>query len=284
MYDASDEAISNRLEELGHLETVSPFSRAFYGLIADLLTQASPEGNVRLPFVGLLEVELRYHRELEEMAEREAVSIEDLRSVGEKYCIGLESVREFSTRLTEGEGLAAAVRHLVLAECNYHLHRTEAVVAALERAVQLGIRQPLTQFALGYNRYLLALEAYTEPGEKEGERLVRDPLSFQVQCLQAAGAFEEGLTGRELDAELYWWIGNVLEAAGLTEAAQDAYDKSAALFADERHPREQERFGPRRAEEGEAAISEEEVRWAGEMLKGSFSPSEILRGQMEEGC
>lgn len=282
MFDASDQALQARLEELANLETVSPFSATFYRLMVGLLQRLPREEAARLGCAGMLDVELRYHRELKRLAEQEAVSFDDLRAAGEKHRIGLESVREFARRMSEQEGPGAAVCQLVLAECGYHLRQTEQVVTALERAGQLGLNEPLVHFALGYNRYTLALETCTEAGDKEGEVVVRDPLSFQVQCLRAVSAFEEGLTGGDLDPQLYWWIGTVLEAAGLTDAAQDAYDKSASLFAEAQANPETddgERVG---ASGSVAAITEEEVRQAGEMLKGRFAPSDIIGRDTEE--
>jgi tetratricopeptide (TPR) repeat protein len=282
MFDASNQALIERLEELASLETVSPFSVAFYRLILRLLDEASREEAERLACAALLDVELRYHRELKRLTDESQVSFDDLRSTGEKHRIGLESVQEFARRIGGASGQVAAAAQLVLAECGYHLRRTEQVIAALERAGQLGVDDPLVHFALGYNRYALALESCTGPGEKEGELAVRDPLSFQVQCLRAVGAFEDGLTGDELDAQLYWWIGTVLEAAGLTDAAQDAYDRSAALFAET-----EERPGAAEASvagvAGPApAITEEEVRLAGELLKGKFAPSDILGREFDD--
>lgn len=283
MFDASNQALLERLEELATLETVSPFSVAFYRLILRIVADAPREEAGRLACAALLDVELRYHRELKRLAEMSEVAFADLRSAGEKHRIGLESVGDFTQRVATGVNVIAAASQLVLAECHYHLRHTEQVVAALERAEQLGISDPLVHFALGYNRYALALETYTERGEKEGELTVRDPLSFQVQCLRAVGAFENGLTGDALDAQLYWWIGTVLEAAGLTDAAQDAYDRSAALFA-ENEQREDDSEPPAAGVVGPApAITEEEVRLAGELLKGRFAPSDIMGFDAEDG-
>lgn len=283
MFDASNQALLQRVEELATLETVSPFSVAFYRLILRMLADAPREEPGRLACAALLDVELRYHRELKRLAGLPEVGFTDLRSTGEKHRIGLESVGDFAARLTGGSSTTAAASQLVLAECYYHLHRTEKVVAALERAEQLGVDDPLLHFALGYNRYALALETFTERGEKDGELTVRDPLSFQVQCLRAVGAFENGLTGDELDAQLYWWIGTVLEAAGLTDAAQDAYDRASALFA-ENEQREGEQESAATHDPGSGpAITEEEVRRAGELLKGRFAPSDIMGIDAEEG-
>lgn len=284
MFDASDQALALRLDELATMETVSPFALAFYRLVLQLLASAPREASGRLAVAGLLDVELRYHREMKQMADQEHVQFSDLRAAGEKHRIGLESVHEFSRRTADDEGLSGAVTQLVVAECCYHLRRTPQVLAALEQALHKGLDEPLVHFALGYNRYVLALETCTAAGEKEGEILVRDPLSFQVQCLQAVGAFENGLTGGEFDAQLYWWIGTVLEAAGLTDAAQDAYDRSAMLFSEGDDDPDREPGGGRRdSGRSGAAITEDELRRAGELLKGKFAPSDIIGPETEDG-
>ncbi|MEN6547569.1 MAG: hypothetical protein ABFE07_16160 [Armatimonadia bacterium] len=269
MFDGSDQGIRSRLEELEDLDTVTDFCRSFYGLMADLLISLEPEETVRLALAGLLEVELRYHQQLRQLAERDALSIDDLQAAGERHRIGLESVREFAGRLEEPEVLGGALRSLVIAECSYHLGRTDEVVEALEQATEIGLEHPLVQFALGYNRYALALETCTHPTGRDDEVVLHDPAGFQLLCLRAVAALEEGLSGGELDAQLYWWMGAVLTAAGLTEAARDAYDRSASagegpegldLFDEAQH----------------TAITEDEIRMAGELFKGSFDPSDVL--------
>lgn len=269
MFDGSDQGIRSRLDELDELETVTDFCRSFYGLMAHLLISLEPEETVRLALAGLLEVELRYHQQLHQLTQRESLSVDDLQAAGERHRIGLESVREFASRLEEPEVPGGVLRTLVMAECSYHLGRTDEVVEALEQATELGLEHPLVQFALGYNQYMLALETCTHPTGRDEEVVLHDPDGFQLLCLRAVAALERGLAGGELDAQLYWWMGVILTAAGLTEAARDAYDRSAS------------------ADDGSgdldlldeteySAITEDEIRMAGELFKGSFDPSDVL--------
>lgn len=283
--ETDDRALEARLDELDTLETVAGFSRTFYRLTARLVTMADEQHGVRIALAGLLDVELRYHRELRVLAERQEVTLGDLQAAGERHRIGLNAVHQYAQRLERSDTLGQASRDLVLAECCYHLRRTEEVVAALERVVRRGVNQPLIQFALGYNRYLLALETCTEPTAGTDELALQDPVSFRVQCLRAVGALEDGLQGTELDAQLYWWIGLVLEAAGLTEAAQDAYDKAADQLQTPPQSDDDggdEGWSGRQDVPVSQAISDEEVWQAGRALQGPFDPASLLGPEQDE--
>jgi len=283
--ETDDRALQTRLDELDTLATVSAFCRSYYRLTGRLLAMAEEQHGVRIALAGLLDVQLRYHRELQALSERQEVGFGDLQAVGERHRIGLNAVRQYAMQLRGLDTLGEVARDLVLAECCYHLRRTAEVVAALEQVVRRGVEQPLLQFALGYNRYLLALETCTEASGDGDELVVSDPVAFRVQCLHAVGALEDGLQGTELDGQLYWWMGVVLEAAGLTEAAQDAYDKSAARL----HPHAQ--WGDPTEDEGwfgrddgpvPEAISDAEVWRADRMLRGTFDPASLLGPEQDE--
>ena len=257
MYDASNEALTARLDELKELGIVPPFSIALYGLMAEMLAPVSAKEAVRMAFAGLLDVELKYCREMCELESRPAVTEQDLCSVAEKRRIGLLGVWEYNGTVRSEGGLPAAVRLLVSAECNFHLRRLENVIDDLERVIQLGVKHPLVSFALGYNRYVLGLQFCTNHND-EDELVVTEPLHFQVQCLQAAAAFEDGLGG-DMDPELYWWIGTVLEAAGLLDAAQDAFERASASDESLIDDDIEEEHGYSYAD-GNSGITEEEVR------------------------
>ncbi len=283
--ETDDRALEARLDELDALDTVAGFSRTFYRLTTRLVTMAEEQQGIRIALAGLLDVELRYHRELSALTERQAVGFADLQAAGERRRIGLNAVRQYATRLDGLDTLGAASRELVLAECGYHLRRTAEVVAALEQVVRLGVDQSLIQFALGYNRYLLALETCTEASAGDDQLVVHDPVGFRVQCLRAVGALEDGLQGTELDGQLYWWIGVILEAAGLTEAAQDAYDKSAGHLDPHAWADAFDADGSRSGREDAPvpqAISDEEVWQAGQVLQGTFDPSALLGPEHDE--
>ena len=283
--DTDDPAIDQRLLELDTLDTFSEFSRAFCRLIAHVVALAGSTRPLRLGLMGLLDIELRYHRSLQGLAQREEVSFADLQAASERRQVGLRAVRQYALGLELDDGLQDAARELLLAECGYHLRRTAEVVGSLERVLELGVGQPLVHLALGYNRYLLALETCTEPAGDESELTVRDPGSFRVQCLQAVSALEEGLEGAELDGQLYWWMATILQGCGLTEAAQDAYDKSAKLL----HLQQQDDLDVEDDEAWDAptsasdSISDDEIREASLLLQEPLNPTWLMRDEQDEG-
>lgn len=279
MHDASDEALEGRLAELDTCVTATPFSRGFYRLIAELVGAAGAEHAVRLALVGLLDVELRRHRQLQHLAERQEVSLDDLQEASEKHRIGTLAVLQFAKNLPETQVLATAAGKLIVAQCEYHLRHTTAVVAALEDVLRLGVDQPLIQFALGYSRYVLAVEDFTRLRSGGGDSEMPDRLDYQLQCLRAVGALENGLCGGDFDIQLYWWMGVILEAAGLTEAAGDAYDKSTRLM---KMSEADEMGDPWSEGSVEEMITADEVRLASEYFKGRFHPSQLLGPESDE--
>jgi hypothetical protein len=281
MYETGDEAIRVRLDELDDLPTVNDFCRAYYALLGQLVAQVPTEEAVRLVFAGLLDIELRHHRTLQRLISQDELDLAEMTTAAEERRVGLESILEFASRLRPPELAAEGLRELVIAECHYHLHQTHKCVEALERAIEAGVRVPLVQFALGYNRYVDALESWSRVPEGSSEPQITDPLSFQLHCLHAVSALEDGLTGGEMDGHLYWWIGNVLDVVGLTDAAADAYDKAAALYAEEGP--EAGAVSPAEGALSENEISEAEVRQAVEWLKGRFKAADILRERPDEG-
>lgn len=281
MYETGDEAIRVRLDELDDLPTVNDFCRAYYALLGQLVAQVPTEEAVRLVFAGLLDIELRHHRTLQRLISQDALELTEMTTTSEERRVGLESILEFASRLRPPDPAAEGLRELVIAECHYHLHQTQGCVEALERAIEVGVRVPLVQFALGYNRYVAALETCSQVPEGGSEPQIVDPLSFQLLCLQAVSALEDGLCGGEMDGHLYWWIGNILDAVGLTDAAADAYDKAAALYADEGP--EENMASLAEGAQSEFEISEAEVRQAVEWLKGRFNAADILRERPDEG-
>ena len=90
-----------------------------------------------------------------------------------------------------------------------------------------GADHPLVQFALGYNRFELANQAFTALDPDSGETLVLDEDRYRLACLNAVNAFQQGLTGEAFDGQLHWWIGRVLEAAGFGDAAQASLRQAA---------------------------------------------------------
>ncbi|MHB8997708.1 MAG: hypothetical protein ACYC63_20880 [Armatimonadota bacterium] len=280
MHDTSDQAIRQRLAELGAYSTFAPFSRSYYGLIAEFVNAISEYSGVRVALAGLLDVELRHHRDMALLADRSFVAVADLQGLSERHRIGLESVLELAEKVPVTGVFPAAARKLILAQCYYHLRHMDEVVEALEEVVALGVHQPLVHFALGYSRYVLALEDCSRESHFPDDMTMPDSQSFQMRCLHAVGALEDGLSGGDFDIQLYWWMGVILEAAGLTEAAQHAYDKSAALMELESDEEEAEVLSEIFDSE---AISEAEVRVAARLLKGRFHPAELW-GEEPDDC
>ena len=96
-----------------------------------------------------------------------------------------------------------------------------------------------------------------------------------MQCLQAVAALEDGAGDEQCDAQLYWWMGVILEAADLTEAAQDAYDKSTHLTDAEREGDPQQWAQGGRWRDVDEAITADELRQAAELFKNRFDPSDL---------
>lgn len=224
MRDERDKAIQEQLGELTQMPTVSPFCRTFYQLIAQYTRAAGgrAEGAGHL-LASFLNVELRYHGQLAKASRQDHVHVGDLQSMADKRWIGLAALAE-EAAATRGQAREDEIaRQLILAECYYHADQTEKVVAHLEAAAEDDSDQPLIQFALGYNRYLLAIKAFLRPTDKPGEWLTADYLHFQRTCLQAASAFEKVVSAGHSNAHIYQWLGTVLATAGFEQAADQAF-------------------------------------------------------------
>lgn len=292
MYETGDEAIRVRLAEFDELSTLSSFTRHYYYWLAVQLEEFPSAEGLRLAFAGLLDIELRYHRLLEQLVEKGESWLVQLKSAQSERRVGLECVVEFTSWLGDLAGLAAGLREAVLAECHFQLHQTAECVAALERALQAGLPGPVPRFALGYNLYMLGLERFSRPDSQSGEFAIADHHSFQLSCLRAVAELEKALGEERWNGYFYWWMGQILESAGLTDAASDAYDKAALEY---RIPGEMDEEDAAEGIDGEEdevsmenstsarAISESEVRRAVEWLKGKFTVADIIKDKPEEG-
>ncbi len=296
---ADNELIARHIEELAKLPTFPSFCYSFYRIIADYVAEChGPQAEVvRTFFDSFLHLELRYYRELESMVERDHLSGGDMQSLSDKRRIHLEMLIE-SARYPYRDMRCERARHLILAECHYHLHQTDKVVAHLEWAVTAGADASLVYFALGYNRFHLALESFVHPASNPGEWYIVDYPKFQDACLQAVSAFEKALTGGEDDAELYQWIARVLRSAGFPEAADAALANIDEPVDDDEDIADDDdieyEFDYEDEDEDEAQydqawpgnrdadarplqpISAEEIEAVGELLKGSFSVAEVM--------
>jgi len=284
---ADQEEIYDRLERLGEYETVSSFALAYYDLIADYLTGESREAEgLRLRFVEYLEVLERYHRALSAFTAEDQVTLGNVRSAADKRDIGLRVLLE-QLGVDRTRGQAETGRLLLCAECYYQLALVDRVVEKLELAIEAGGDHPLVRFALGYNRFELAMQAFTRYDSESGQRVVDDEDRFRLACLSAVTALQDGLTGGEFDEQLHWWIGNILRAAGFDEAAEASFEKSeeigrqVELMWGSEDARLQLGLEIEADSEYDLAgesdpITEEEVERAGLLLRRSYTPSDVL--------
>lgn len=283
MLDSSDEAIWGHVREFTEMHTPSAFSQAFYRLMAEYATVTTDTEASRSLLVRFLDREVRYYRQIERFRTKETVTVADLQSLAGKRHIGLceliDAAKETPSATDKGE----IARQLLLAECHYHTEEPEKAVAHLERAVARGADDPLVHFALGYNRYRLAVEGLGSPGEHARLDSSADPMNFQLACLQAVAAFEDALTGQDSDSEVYHWIGRALQTAGFEQAAAQAFDKAEDLAYVEYDDSDPGLGGLHWDDDGPAGldseqqrpISEAEVRQVRELLKGPHDISDL---------
>lgn len=274
--------IYDRFDRLAGYETVSSFGLAYYELIADYLDGESRSAQgLRLCFLEFLEALERYHRALEQFVAADEVTLGNVRSATERRDIAMRVLLE-----QLGAELAAGAlelgRLLLSAECYHHLGAVESVVDRLEAALEMGADHPLVLFALGYNRYELAMRAFTRYSTETGQREIADEDRFRLACLTAVSAFQDGLTGGGFDGHLHWWIGSVLSAAGFADAARASFDKAESLLQgldgwDPEMAGAQPRGLTERAEAAlEGPITDDEVREAGLLLRRSYDASDLL--------
>ncbi len=284
MLDSNDEAIWRHMREFAEMHTPSAFSQAFYELMAEYATVPTDAEASRSLLARFLDHEVRYYRQIERFRTKETVTVADLQSLAGKRHISLCDLIDAAKQApgattTKGE----IARQLLLAECYYHIEEPEKAVAHLEQAVASGADDPLVHFALGYNRYRLAVESLGSPQERAPLGSSADLINFQLACLQAVAAFENALTGQDSDGEVYHWIGQALETAGFEQAAAQAFDKAEDLTYIEYHDSDPELGGPHWDDDGPAdadseqhrPITEAEIRQVRELLKEPHDISEL---------
>ena len=216
-HSSKDEALWEQLAQLLELPAVPQFSREFYGLIAHWATRAR-EGVPADWTRRLLEIEMRYYRHLEQLAEGEPPGAPAL----ERRQIALEVLHEQAEAAGRQPDPGSEVaRRLIMAECTFFLERPAEVVAHLEQALATGGTDSTLCFALGHARFLLALRSFVRLQMPSAELIITDQEAMQSLCLAAVNAFEGALTGFPRDGEVLWWIGRVLLAAGFTQLAQE---------------------------------------------------------------
>lgn len=279
--------IYDRLDELGEYDTISSFAYAYYGLIADFMNgDGRAARSLRLRLMEFLEIVGRYHRALASFTSEDRVTMGNVRSSAEKRDIGLRVIlEELNVVTTEGDPEVG--RLLLSAECYYQLALIDRVVDRLERAVEHGADDPLVHFALGYNRYELATSAFTRYDADKGTREVDDEDRYRLACLSAVSAFQKGLSGDAFDAQLHWWIGNILRSAGFDEASEASFEKAEQLLEkmEQMAASDHVSFEVELDREDHALfdleatggpITEDEVRRAGLLLRLSYSESDLF--------
>ncbi len=267
MSDDSNEAIWRQLWEYYQTPAASSLSRALWQLIAEYATVEGANQDMAKLVSEFLDREVRYHHRLGKLRSSEALTSDDLKSLVSKRNTALQYMIEQAQVATVQTDTGEIARQLLLAECYQQIQQPDKVVAHLEKALADGAEDPLVYFALGYNRFRLALESFGPVAEVAFGRTDTDLLAFQMACLQAVSAFENALTGQDSDSEVYKWIGRVLETAGFEEAATQAFDNADDLSYSDSIDDEPDVIQP--GPEGKESAS----TWAVEM--GPITPEEI---------
>ena len=162
-------------------------------------------------------------------AEKEASDIRDLLSAQQHARARIADAADGLRRAWPSSPAQRAARELALAACLAAADEVGRAVNHAEAAVEAGATDGVAYLALGYLRYRQALDTFA-PVDKLDDR---GKLRFQLACLRAVSALEQGLGG-DVDVHLHWYIALALEAAGFTEAAADAWRRyEAAARADE---------------------------------------------------
>lgn len=277
-HDASnEESLWEQLHQLNGTPLIPEFTRELYGLMVEWSAEANDPAIRELTW-RLLEIELRYYRQLRRLEDGPAPGGLTAESAEEKRQIALELLYERArSRGFRPEAPAEVARQLVMAECAFHLSHVDAVVAHLEQAMDCGAPDPLLYFALGYARFMLALSCFARR-EAPGARLDGESQeAIRQLCLAAVTAFEGALTGGPRDARILWWIGRVLLAAGFDEAAQEALSQANARETGEGDLGLESEFQRRLAEPGVPhPISEVELARFMEAIKRPHPLTHLL--------
>ena len=254
--------IRHALRQLGGLQSVSSFSRLYYDFVAQRLAdEDAGDRTLRRSFADLVEWEVRYHTALGNLTDADGVSIIGIGDLADKRHAGLCEIVARLSRMRGLPGDREATRRLIMAECFYQTVMYERVVSCLEAAIEAGARDPLVFFSLGYNRYVVAEEVFAATDASTGDQVVVDVRSYRRALLEAVTAFEDGLSGGELDPQLYWWIGTCLDRAGFANAARKAF-REAEQGAEQQAPEPNEQGGGLQDPLGEEDAELEMVRQA----------------------
>jgi len=225
--------VHNTLRRFEQYSTLSPFCRIFYRMIYDGLgAPGLDRDKLDQAFHLFLRCERRRHEAVSHIVRQGKLDLLAIMRVGRDAHRNLLRICGAVEKVEPARSREAMIRQLLLAECNYHLGRTTAVIAALQRAIHFGCDHPVADFALGYNLYHSSIERYTKAGKRKGEVLVTDPKSFEETCRKAIRAFERGLGDTRFDAQICWWIGLISETIGERQDAYEAYCRAMSVDPD----------------------------------------------------
>ena len=291
--DRARDHLDVRLDELATYETYTPFSQLYCRLVVAWSRGAGVDAEtLRSACDRLFDIELWYHQTLAHLGERQDMTHDDVRSVADKRRINLTALAERIGSIDTSSPRATVVKHLLLGECHHHLREIRAVVADIEAAIGSGGGHPLVHFALGYNWFDYARELLAEEyGPQAGAAEYTDK-EFRSACFNAVKAFRDGLTGQAFDAQLHFWIGRALAAAGLLDEAEAALETAVRIDPElfgQPSVMEQDQEGspgppappsvgglPEELESRPPPISEDEVRRFGELLKRPWKKEDLL--------
>lgn len=264
------DSLRERLTELRKWESISPFSRLYYEFVADELERLADDapdvGGIAVAFEDLLAGEARYHDCLNGITGGERISFDEFHELTVRRQSSLERIAVDTGAVSVVSRQLQGIQHLIIAECYYHLRRSTDVVEQLGSAIDCGVDHHLVHFALGYNIYAMGVERYSNSSQTETIGNAA-PVAFQGCCMAAVAAFEAGLTGTEFDAQIYWWIAQVMQAAGMVDAAADAREYLRTGDDGWDYDADGDEL-PR--------ITKTEIREAGEVLHGKFSLADVM--------
>lgn len=219
-----DQELLGMLSELEQLDTAEWASGALFELALDqLLASQEADTAVGRALGQLMRAELHYHRRVEQAAEGEDLALDELAHLHQQQREALEHNVGNLQRSRPTSQATRAARELSLAECRLRLGDLGRALVHLDAAQDAGVDDPLIHLLRGYIRYQQALRDFPTP---DGGSSAHE-LEFQLACLRAVSAFEQGIGG-DLDPQLYWWVSCVLDVAGFGEAAQEAMKKAEA--------------------------------------------------------
>ena len=233
-HDRTDrQRLRRSLGQLGDFATVSPFLRTFYGLVLDWVEQIDEHpSEIETAFALMLRIEVRHHEAIGQIADAEPPDLAALVETSQRTREMLGRLLHAIRHIPRSDEHQETIRHLLLAECYYHLGQPGHVAQSLRRAIALGCRHPLVQFALGYNLYSRAIRDCVRVSDGQAGFIVADARRFRAIVRQAVRAFRAGLSADPFDAQLHWWVGQLSEVIWERADAASAYARAARLDPD----------------------------------------------------